>query len=174
MKTILDNVNPEHHFKLSDGSAIKNLYELKEKISKINEGMFKHHVREDKNDFHNWVRDVHKDKKLADNLLKIKDKNQLIEHIDKRIREVKGINKTKEIKDIIRKQPKKAIKTTKNKIKTIKKPVKKEVKIRRNLYKKPKTNIRCVHKDFMTCAVREFLIGMGVGIFIGVAVSSFL
>ncbi len=85
MNNILLDVKPEHYFLFKDGAVVKNLDELYKTIEKISEDTFKHHVNEQKNDFHNWVRDVFEDKELADNLLKTRKKEELIGCIKSRI-----------------------------------------------------------------------------------------
>jgi len=65
---VLDEVNEENAFQLSDGSSVKSLKELYEKVQSMDDSTFYHHVSEEKNDFGNWVKGVHRDYKLASSL----------------------------------------------------------------------------------------------------------
>lgn len=89
-RNILSDVEPEHYFWLNDGTAIKNLSELYNSIGTMSNDVFNHHVNEQRNDFCNWVRDVHKDKRLAENLLKSKTREEMLVHIKHRIDEAEN------------------------------------------------------------------------------------
>ena len=66
----IENTKPEFYFKLIDGSETKNLQELAEAFHYMSDDVFYYHVNDQKNDFSNWVRDVFKQEKLADIVLK--------------------------------------------------------------------------------------------------------
>ena len=86
-KDILSDVEPEVYFWLNDGTVIKNLKELYEAMKTMDNNTFSHHVNEQKNDFHNWVRDIHKDKRLAGELMKAKTQDEMAECIRRMIEE---------------------------------------------------------------------------------------
>ncbi|MBU0757868.1 MAG: hypothetical protein KKF44_07380 [Nanoarchaeota archaeon] len=64
----LTEAKPEHYFILTSGVAIKNLKELVGSLETMNEGVFRHHVNDERNDFANWVRDILNEPDLADEL----------------------------------------------------------------------------------------------------------
>ena len=65
----------ENVFWLCDGRTLKNVKELLSALEDMNEGVFKYHVNDTKDDFANWIRDIFNDKQLAEALSKVKDKN---------------------------------------------------------------------------------------------------
>jgi len=67
---ILKDTKSEFYFKLIDGSELKNLLELADALDKMSDDVFYYHINEQKNDFSNWIRDVFKEKELADNIVK--------------------------------------------------------------------------------------------------------
>ena len=67
---IFKDIKPEFYFKLIDSSEIKNLLELADALEKMSDDVFYYHVNEQKNDFSNWIRDIFKEKDLADNIKK--------------------------------------------------------------------------------------------------------
>jgi hypothetical protein len=87
---VLGDVKPEHYFITKKGKTIKNIEELHNYMAVIDEQEFKHHVNEQRNDFHNWIRDIHKDQVLANNLLKAKTRVQTAMHIKNRMIEHKA------------------------------------------------------------------------------------
>ena len=89
-KDVLGDVKPEHYFVTKKGKALKNLEELHSYIAVIDEEEFKHHVNDQRNDFHNWIKDIHQDQVLANNLLKAKTRVQTAMHIKNRIIEHKA------------------------------------------------------------------------------------
>ena len=72
----LGNVNPENYFRVANGTILKNIKELDMAIENMGEETFKCHVSDVRNDFANWIRDIIKDEKLANELLQTKDKNR--------------------------------------------------------------------------------------------------
>src|SRR3989338_1256309 len=90
MKNILSDVEPKHYFWLNDGTAIKNLQELRDAMARMSDDVFRHHASESRNDFHNWVRDIHKDKRLAGLLLNARSREEMAEFIERRMHEIKN------------------------------------------------------------------------------------
>lgn len=61
---------PEHqHFYFVNGMKVKNVKELAEVMDRLEQEVFDYHVNENRNDFHNWVKDVFNDLELAEKLL---------------------------------------------------------------------------------------------------------
>jgi hypothetical protein len=61
--------------------VLKDLNELLEALSAMEPGVFYYHCNENKNDFHNWIRDVFEEKSLANNIKCVQDKEQMMKHL---------------------------------------------------------------------------------------------
>jgi len=72
------DVPMEHVFVLNDGRRLKNLNELVVMLQDMNDSIFSHHVNDSKNDFANWVRDVIKEKDMADSISSKITKKELL------------------------------------------------------------------------------------------------
>ncbi len=66
----------EKSFYVSDGSVYSTLAQLAKGLKKMHPDTYAYHANEQKNDFHNWVKDVFGEQKLAQKLLSAKDKVQ--------------------------------------------------------------------------------------------------
>ena len=77
LQRLLNDVHQDYHFRLANGSVLKNLRELDTSLDEMQDEVFSHHVNDQKHDFSNLVRDVIKDEKLAENLQKAKDKREV-------------------------------------------------------------------------------------------------
>lgn len=66
----------EKSFYVSDGSVYSTLRELANGLKKMHPDTYAYHANERKNDFHNWVKDVFGEQKLAQKLLSAKDQLQ--------------------------------------------------------------------------------------------------
>ena len=77
-KEILENVAEHHKFWLANGKQLSSVKELHNELKKMNEDTFKHHVNDAKNDFYNWVKEVYKDRQLADDLLECNTKEAMM------------------------------------------------------------------------------------------------
>jgi hypothetical protein len=84
----LRDVHPDHVFKLKSGATIKNLYELANELASMDEEVFRHHVNDEKNDFHSWVLHIVRDDHLASVFSEIKDRRLMLAAVDKRIRDL--------------------------------------------------------------------------------------
>lgn len=93
----LPNLNKEDYFWLADGKTLKNLHDLHNAFQTMDEDTFQHHVNEQKNDFHHWVKDSHNDKKLADDLLTIVGKDNATLIVRQRIKEILQKEKIKTV-----------------------------------------------------------------------------
>ena len=80
------NVEPERYFKLADGTILKNIIELNDKIKSIDMIVFDHHNNHEKNDFAEWIKKVFHNQELYQKLLYVKDKNQFSRILDEYIR----------------------------------------------------------------------------------------
>lgn len=89
-KKILSDVKPEFRFYTLDGKALKNIQELFQELIVMSNEVFNHHVLEKNNDFSNWVREIVMDEEIVDEMLKSKDKAQMIKVIKKRIDELQN------------------------------------------------------------------------------------
>jgi len=72
----LKRASPEVSFYFSDGKVCRDLEELAHVIDDLEDEAFELHVNDSKNDFANWVHDVHDEKELSDKLKKTKCKNR--------------------------------------------------------------------------------------------------
>jgi len=71
------DIPDEKYFVLANGQPVKNVAELAALLDQLEDHVFHHHVSPDKNDFHNWVRDVFEDVDLARKITGVKDKKHL-------------------------------------------------------------------------------------------------
>ena len=81
----LKDAHPDNHFVTKDGIMLANLFDLSLELSDMSDETFMHHVNDSKNDFYNWVHHIIEDKKLAKQLSNIKDKNEMMAAVQKRI-----------------------------------------------------------------------------------------
>lgn len=69
---------PENnYFVLANGRPVKHVAELASILDQLEDHVFKHHVSADRNDFHNWIRDVFEDIELARKIAGVQDKKHL-------------------------------------------------------------------------------------------------
>ncbi len=69
---------PEYqYFVLANGKPVKHVAELASILDQLEDHVFHHHVSADKNDFHNWVKDVFEDIELARKMAGASDKKHL-------------------------------------------------------------------------------------------------
>lgn len=73
--------NPEHVFWVRDGSVLKNMEEMFRAIELMDEETFRHHVSEERNDFSNWLRDIHREEELAERLQRTLDRGEFLQVI---------------------------------------------------------------------------------------------
>jgi len=73
-RRVLRNAATGAHFWMIDGSSIKNLLELADKLDKMSDDAFHYHVTEAKNDFSNWINDVFDEKGLAKEFKRMKSR----------------------------------------------------------------------------------------------------
>ena len=182
MEGALGDVSSKHHFIVKNGTRIKNLRELYTSIQSMDDITFNHHVNDFKNDFHNWVRDIHKDNKLASDLLKAKSRKEMEGELKKRIQELQDVKeevKAAEAK-IVKKDPRKQ----RRKRKIAEKPMKVPTKMMQPgkadiLPEKPaakpietaiqKTLVQ--HPNLMKLTVGDFMLGLLIGAIAGIIIA---
>jgi len=76
-KKMLKRIEPEHYFSLCTGGLIKDIKELAFILDYLSNEEFNHHVNANKNDFSRWIRDVFGEEKLAEDLLKTRDRKDM-------------------------------------------------------------------------------------------------
>jgi len=81
----LSEVSEAKHFVTKDGSRLKSINDLKEKAKDMSQETFGHHVNDDKNDFHKWVKDVHEDHQLASDIEHVKSAQELHDKVSNRV-----------------------------------------------------------------------------------------
>lgn len=82
---MLGSVQEEHAFRIKDGESIRSLKELYTALQAMEHDVFRHHCNEERNDFGNWIKDVHKDYKLANSLFSSKTKEEFTRAVGSRI-----------------------------------------------------------------------------------------
>jgi len=87
---VLADCPPEKAFWNTNGVVCRNIFELVNNISAMDDRAFRYHVNNDhtKNDFANWIRDVLEDNVLANQLQGILDKDRYIDIINQRIKDL--------------------------------------------------------------------------------------
>ena len=88
---LLKQVNEVESFKLPDGSQIRSLPELVERLGSMDDEHFSHHLSEKGNDFANWIKHCFDDELLSKRISQIITKKGLIEEINTRIEQVKTL-----------------------------------------------------------------------------------
>jgi regulator of sigma D len=83
--TSLLDVKEEHNFKLKDGTELRNLEELLDKLKNMDKATFEHHVNEERNDFIDWIKDCVGDIELFEKVKATKSREKMILDIFERI-----------------------------------------------------------------------------------------
>ncbi|MBS3152008.1 hypothetical protein J4230_01215 [Candidatus Woesearchaeota archaeon] len=94
---ILSNVPKDKIFWLADGRSVSGINELYSVLKHLPNELFSQHVNDSKNDFYNWVRDVHQDKKLADDLLECNTKEAMLFCLKFKIEQAESLSILNEI-----------------------------------------------------------------------------
>ena len=74
---LFTNAPQDRNFQVVDGTVLKNIWELAEKLEMIEEWAFRHHVNEERNDFAKWIDDIFEDKNLSTRISQHTDKKDL-------------------------------------------------------------------------------------------------
>lgn len=80
-KKLKKDCPPDKVFYVCNGAVLNNIEQMLHELEKMDEGAFKHHVNEDKNDFANWLKDVFKEAELAEKIRKVMNKHHIVEII---------------------------------------------------------------------------------------------
>jgi hypothetical protein len=138
-------LRPEQRFWLHNGMIVENLHQLAEAFDTIDDKTFDHHLNEDKNDFYNWIRYALHDKELADDFITVKTKEEARAIIHKRRYPAQDVQK-KEAD---------AQKSGGNEAEGMDYTIDKK----RSRFKE------CPHYSFMLCGLKDFFLGLLIGIF---------
>jgi len=90
MRVFLEDVPERYAFYLKDGRKLLNLEQLSKALANMENDVFYHHVTPEKNDFHNWIRDIILDLELAEKILNAKNPAYAKKIIDERIKFIKS------------------------------------------------------------------------------------
>ena len=90
-KRILSNTAPEKAFWVNNGPIVKSIIELTTAAKNLTIAQFMHHVNSAKNDFAKWVGEVIRDSELAQQLRRIKTKDQLAHIVTNRLRQLQKL-----------------------------------------------------------------------------------
>ncbi len=71
------DIPQEKYFILANGQQVKNVAELAAILDQLEDHVFSHHVTTDRNDFHNWIKDVFEDVELARKVSGVNDKKHM-------------------------------------------------------------------------------------------------
>ena len=114
--SIQKEADPEFAFIFHNGTSVQTISELLSVLKQTDDSVFYAHVRQDANDFANWIQYVFKQKALASQLLKTKDKQQTITLLENAI---KPVQKKIVQKKVVTKKSTPAKKTKSPKKKTV-------------------------------------------------------
>lgn len=84
----MEDVHPNSRFYTWDGSVLNNISDLYDHLLNMDNLTYSHHVTKNKNDFHNWIKDVIKDQQLADNILQSSSREETRSLINERINQL--------------------------------------------------------------------------------------
>jgi len=90
---ILSNVPEENKFWCNNGSVLTNLQELETALKIMSNETFSYHANQERNDFSNWIKDIIKDERLANDLVKAKSKNNALKKLRNRLSTLKRIKR---------------------------------------------------------------------------------
>lgn len=83
-----DVKDPNQAFWFTNGTIVRNIFELINTLEVCSKDVFEYHVNKEKNDIYNWVLDVLGDPELAGKLKKETSQKKYISKIKKRIIEL--------------------------------------------------------------------------------------
>ena len=88
---LFPEVEPGQYFWLRDGSHLKSLVDLHGALERIDEETYRYHANENKNDFSNWVKEVHKNNWLANDISNSTTKEDAAIIVGDLINKVRGV-----------------------------------------------------------------------------------
>ena len=80
--SLFRNIKPEEYFYINNGVVLKSLHDLIDVLEVIDEETFNHHVKNNRNDFSEWIRHIFKDNSLADKLKNTKTRMEMVEILE--------------------------------------------------------------------------------------------
>ena len=89
-KRRLGDVPNDKRFWCHDGKTIKNVRELRKALTDMSDETFHYHLREGRNDFSKWIKEVVGDEKLANELSKVRSRIQASQAVAARISFLEG------------------------------------------------------------------------------------
>ncbi len=95
VEDLLGSVPTEKSFRLNNGGSISSLRQLYSALQNMDQGVFTHHVNDSRNDFGSWVKDIHKDYRLANALFNSESKKECAAAVSNRIYELEKISEPK-------------------------------------------------------------------------------
>jgi hypothetical protein len=78
---LFKSVKPVEYFRLQNGVVLKSLHDLVDNLEVMDDATFQHHVKDQKNDFADWVVKVFMDHKLAEKIKGSKSRAEMIEMV---------------------------------------------------------------------------------------------
>jgi len=90
MRVFLEDVPERYAFLLKDGRKLLNVEQLAKALKNMEHDVFYHHVTSERNDFHNWVRDIVLDLELAEKILNAKTPEDAKRVIEERVKFIKS------------------------------------------------------------------------------------
>ncbi|MFH1915682.1 MAG: hypothetical protein ABIJ21_00305 [Nanoarchaeota archaeon] len=102
----LADVPEENKFHLQNGKVLRNMKELSQEFSEMDDDTFSHHVNDERNDFYNWVKGTIGDNVLANGILPLKDKETMQKKVVTRVNALEATYK-RPVKKTKAKRPKK-------------------------------------------------------------------
>ncbi len=76
---LFKNVKPSEYFRLQNGVVLKSLHDLVDNLEVMDDSTFRHHVKDHKNDFADWISKVYTDSRLAEKVGSAKSRAEMIE-----------------------------------------------------------------------------------------------
>ncbi len=90
MRVFLENVPERYAFYLKNGKKLLNVEQLAKELKGMEHDVFYHHVTNERNDFHNWVRDIVLDLELAEKIMNAKTPEDARRVVDERVKFIKA------------------------------------------------------------------------------------
>lgn len=152
------DTKPEKAFYCADGSILKNLRELAQKLKTISPEAYSHHANSYRNDFYNWIKDVYGNEKLAKEVAFAGSSREASAIIEKAIAlpQKKKTARRKKTAAVIKRKP---ARRRKKPAKQIKKTVAAAVAVKKKEKKKPTGKIKKRRKTKRKPAKRKSSIG---------------
>lgn len=82
----LKDAPEDKKFWLCDGRTLKNMKDLEQALRTINENTYRYHANKSKNDFYRWIKDVFRERKLANEIKKSRNRTSAANKIKRRFK----------------------------------------------------------------------------------------